>query len=115
MSVYASSGVTHGGEAELHSLVFASKSNGGRLNPVWSFFFPLQSLVSLHFLKNNNKKKSVFFLSFLFKCSVYLLLSTVMGGDLPSARSLVLGPTPAPRWEDPPPGRARRWAEAGCV
>lgn len=24
-------------------------------------------------------------------------------------------PTPAPRWEDPPPGRARRLAMAGCV
>lgn len=34
MSVYALSGVTHGGEAELHSLVFASESNEGRLNPV---------------------------------------------------------------------------------
>lgn len=33
MSVYALSGVTHGGEAELHSLVFASESNEGRLNP----------------------------------------------------------------------------------
>ena len=56
------------------------------------------------------------FLSLLFKCSVYLLLSTVIGGaGNGGGGALVLGPTPAPQGEDLPPGRARRWAEAGCV
>lgn len=101
VSVHESSGVTHGGEAELHSLVFASESNRGRLNPVWSFFlffffFPRWSWFLCIFLKTTTtKKKSVFFLSFLFKCSVYLLLSTVTacGGGWaasPSALSLSL-------------------------
>lgn len=62
------------------------ESNGGHLNPVWSFSTP--SLVCLHFLKNDNenkqKKTFSFFSLFSYKCTVaiFFLFPRRRGIDL---------------------------------
>lgn len=57
-------------KAVLHSLVFASESNGGSSKPCLEFLISSSSLVACIFLKNNNEKtKTTFsFFSSLFSC-----------------------------------------------
>lgn len=116
---------THGGKAVLHSLIFVSESNEGHLTLLFFFVFLelLNVVLSWIFLKT--KEHSLIFLSYLFshKCTVGIFFPLHTGEkgsgiglkkSRPSGLSEIC-PTPAPLWEDPPPGRAHRLAMAGCV